>query len=303
PVLALWPQELDPSPLWAALAELRERGAVRFWAGLDRRDTARGRAEVAACRERLAGFVARADAALERQGLVAAAFRPALEDLEQRLMVDAADAGGDAQVLAFDGADHLAVTLWPERRLDREAFDALRRQLGTAAGRAVELHGAPTLTEALEGMLVRDLQRACWIAALLAVGMVTWWLRSLRLGLLALVPSVLGLVVTLVLLQLFGIPLSMISFVAVPFVLGIGVDEGVHLVGHFRHGAADTGATGVGIVRTSVGTVLGFSALLLATTPGLQLLGGIVAFGSMACMLSCLFVLAPLLARTSRGRS
>ena len=94
----------------------------------------------------------------------------------------------------------------------------------------------------------------------------------------------------------------MISFVAVPFVLGIGVDEGVHLVGHFRDGASSTGATGVGIVRTSIGTVLGFSSLLLAESPGLQLLGGIVAFGSILCMLSCLFVLAPLLALHQRVR-
>ena len=53
------------------------------------------------------------------------------------------------------------------------------------------------------------------------------------------------------------------------------------------------------VVRTSIGTVLGFSSLLLADSPGLQLLGGIVAFGSVACMLSCLFVLAPLLAHAA----
>lgn len=300
PVLALWPDDVDASPLHAALADLRERGEVRFWSGLDRRDTQAGRVAVAACREQVAGFVGRASAAFDEEGLQADAFRPALDELARRLERDGEPAA--AKVVAFEGRPHRAVSLWASQRLDRAAFFELQEQLVTAAGDEVVLHGGPTLTAALEEMLVRDLQRACWIAALLAVGMVTWWLRSLRLGLLALVPSVLGLVVTLVLLRLFGIPLSMISFVSVPFVLGIGVDEGVHLVGHFRHGASDTGATGVGIVRTSVGTVLGFSSLLLAATPGLQLLGGVVAFGSMACMLSCLFVLAPLLARTRRAR-
>jgi len=82
----------------------------------------------------------------------------------------------------------------------------------------------------------------------------------------------------------------------VPFVLGIGVDEGVHMVGQFRHGGWTTGATGVGVVRTSLGTVLGFSSLLLAESPGLRDLGAIVAFGSFASMLACLFVQAPLLA-------
>jgi predicted RND superfamily exporter protein len=300
PVLALWPEQVDASPLHAALVGLRERQQLRFWTGLDRRDTAAGRAAVQACRADLDGFVGRAEAALDREGLQAAAFRPALADLQRRLANDG-DAPAAGKVVTFEGRPHRAVTLWPAQRQDREAFFDLQQQLRAVAGDDVVLHGGPTLTAALEEMLVRDLQRACWIAALLAVGMVTWWLRSLRHGLLALVPSVLGLVVTLVLLRLFDVPLSMISFVSVPFVLGIGVDEGVHLVGHYRHGATDTGATGVGIVRTSVGTVLGFSSLLLAATPGLQLLGGVVAFGSMACMLSCLFVLAPLLARTRRA--
>jgi predicted RND superfamily exporter protein len=123
----------------------------------------------------------------------------------------------------------------------------------------------------------------------------------LRHGLLALVPSVVGLVITLVVLNVANVPLSVVSFVAVPFVLGIGVDEGVHLVGQFRRGGADTGATGVGIVRTSLGTVLGFSGLLVADSPGLCLLGAAVAIGSTCCMLACLFVLAPLLAGRLRG--
>jgi predicted RND superfamily exporter protein len=71
----------------------------------------------------------------------------------------------------------------------------------------------------------------------------------------------------------------------------------VHTVGHFRHGGRSTGATGTGVVRTSLGTVLGFGALLWADSPGLRDLGGIVAVGSLASMLACLFVLAPLLAR------
>jgi predicted RND superfamily exporter protein len=153
---------------------------------------------------------------------------------------------------------------------------------------------------AIEQLLRADLQRACTYAMLLAIGMVTLWLRSLRHGLLALLPSALGLLATLVLLHVIDLPLSLVSFVAVPFVLGIGVDEGVHMVGHFRHGATGTGATGVGVVRTSIGTVLGFGALWLADSPGLRALGGIVAFGSAMCMLACLFVLAPLLRAGSR---
>jgi predicted RND superfamily exporter protein len=308
PVLALWPADQDASPLLRALQQSQAAGEVRFWTGLDRSATAAGRQAVATCRERLRGFVSRATQQLGLAGLEPELFRPALDDLSRRFAVDLPAAA--AVVVDYLGVDHRAVTVWPPRRLGLAPFEAFEQRLQERCQQPVILHGGPSMLRALEDLLSRDLLRACWIAALLAVVMVTLWLRSLRYGLLALVPSVIGLVITLVLLQLLAIPLSMISFVAVPFVLGIGVDEGVHLVGHFRHAGSDlknlsnsTGATGVGIVRTSIGTVLGFSSLLLAESPGLQLLGGVVAFGSIACMLSCLFVLAPLLARSGTNHS
>lgn len=300
PVLALWPVAQDASPLVLGLTALQAAGEVRFWTGLDRADTAHGRRAVANCRERLAGFAARTASQLELADLEPAPFQPALAELSNRFASDPLP--NDAMIVDYLGKPHRAVTVWPRQRLDLEHFEHFQRDLRDRCGADVALHGGPSMLLALEQLLQRDLWRACWVAALLAVCMVTLWLRSLRYGLLALVPSAIGLVLTLLLLQVFGISLSMISFVAVPFVLGIGVDEGVHLVGHFRHGASSTGATGVGIVRTSIGTVLGFSSLLLAESPGLQLLGGIVAVGSVLCMLSCLFVLAPLLARLAKDR-
>lgn len=299
PVLVLWPETVDASPLLRGLTQSMAADDIRFFSGLESRDTAAGRRAVAACRERAVGLVARTKSELDRVGLDPAAFAEPLQALAVRLAVDPEPTA--EIVLEYENKPHRVVTLWPQQRLSLDAFEAFHDRLNQAVGVNVTLHGGPSLLAAMEQMLARDLWRACLVAALLAVLMVTVWLRSLRDGLLALVPSAMGLVATLVVLQLAGISLSMISFVAVPFVLGIGVDEGVHLVGHFRHVQTDaqptTGATGVGIVRTSIGTVLGFSALLLAESPGLQLLGGIVAFGSISCMLGCLFVLAPLLAR------
>jgi len=195
----------------------------------------------------------------------------------------------------LDGTKWRVVSVWPTQRVVAGNLAAFTEGVHGELGTDVQVHGGATVLAALEHVLRSDLHRACWWAAGLAVLMVTLWLRSLPLGLLALLPSAIGLAVTLALLVLIDLPLSLISFVAVPFVLGIGVDEGVHMVGHFRGGASTTGATGVGVVRTSFGTVLGFGALLAAESPGLRALGAIVGFGSLSCMLACLFVLAPLL--------
>ncbi len=298
PFVVLWPQGVDPSPLWRTLHSLQADGRVRFWSGLDRADTADGRAAVASFRASTAGFAAAAARELGDAGFAAAAFAPALARLDAGFAADPGPRAAEA--LVHDGRPQRVVTVWPAAGGGRAEFAALAAAVSSQAGDGARAHGTATITTALEAMLRADLVRACAWAAVLAFAMVGLWLRSLRHGLLALVPSALGLVATLALLALLGVPLTMVSFVAVPFVLGIGVDEGVHMVGHFRHGARATGATGVGVVRTSVGTALGFGALATAASPGLVQLGAIVAFGALASMAACLFVLAPLLA--ARGR-
>lgn len=294
PVAVLWPEAADAAPLWQALHALQAHGTLRFWSGLDRTHSAGGRAAVAAFRERTAGFAEQALAEFAAAGFAPELLRPALQETAARFANDPSP--GPEAIVPVAGVPHRVVTVWPAGRLDARSFAALEGAVRERAGGQAWLHGAPTLARVLEGELRTDLLRACAFAALLAIGMVTAWLRSLRHGLLALIPSTVGLVVTLCALLATGTPLTLVSFVAVPFVLGIGVDEGVHLVGHFRHGAATTGATGVGVARTSIGTVLGFAALLFAESPGLVELGALVALGSASSMLACLFVLAPLLA-------
>lgn len=300
PVALLWPMDLEPSPLLAGLHRLQQCSVLRFWSGIEAADTSVARARVAAFREATHGFVDAAEADFAAAGLSPEPFRAALEELAGRIAADPPAVA--ANVVELDGERFRIVSAWPNERLEHDNFPAFAAAVAQQLGPRVQVHGGPTVLRELEHVLRADLHRALVLATLLAMVMVGIWLRSVRYGLLALLPSSMGMCATLLALVAFGVPLSLISFVSIPFVLGIGVDEGVHLVGHFRHGAVATGATGVGVARTSLGTVLGFSSLWLATSPGLVELGCIVAFGSFCSMLAGLFVLTPLLAsREPRG--
>jgi predicted RND superfamily exporter protein len=301
PAVVLLPLADEPTAAAAGLAALQADGVIRFWSGLEPIETEGARRAVATCRASIGDF---ADATLQQvaaAGLEPDAFRPALRDLAARLAADPPAAA--PTVLDVAGEPYRVLQVWPVERLDAARLPGFVAALQARLGPRADVHAGGTVAAALAGMLQRDLLRAVLLAAGLAFGMVLLWLRSWRHGLLALVPSAIGLTATLALLSFAGLPLSLVSFVAVPFVLGIGVDEGVHTVGHFRGGARTTGATGTGVVRTSLGTVLGFGALLWAESPGLQALGGIVAAGSLLCLLSCLFVLAPLLAPRHHSRA
>jgi len=295
PCVVLWPVGADASALWEALDGARAEGRVRFWSGLGRQDTTAGRRAVEALRANAAGLGDRLRSQFTAAGFVVDEFEPAFAAVAAMLARDPERVA--PHVLPLRGEPHRVVTVWPAAGFDVPSFAALRAQVERDAGPAAVVHGTASLGEALAEVLRADLHRAMVWAGALALLMVTIWLRSLRSGLLALVPSACGMVATACWIAAIGQPLTMVSFVAIPFVLGIGVDEGVHLVGQFRHGAATTGSTGVGVVRTSVGTALGFGALLAASSPALAQLGGVVAFGSLASMLAGMFVLAPLLAR------
>src|SRR5205807_2132963 len=54
--------------------------------------------------------------------------------------------------------------------------------------------------------------------------------RSPKHALIALTPLVMGLVLALGILGLFGLPLNPANMIAFPLILGVGVDNGVHLL-------------------------------------------------------------------------
>ncbi len=299
PAVVLVPLADEPTAARAGLVALQHDGVIRFWSGLEAVETEGARRAVAACRERIGDFVDPTRQQLADAGLEPGPFLPALQELDQRLRADPVAAA--PLVLELGGERWRVVQVWPVARLDSRSLPAFTALLQAQLGPRTQVHAGATVAAELAHVLRHDLLRAVLLATVLAFLMVLLWLRSWRHGLLSLLPSAVGMAITLGVLVALDLRLSLVSFVAVPFVLGIGVDEGVHTVGHFRHGGSSTGATGTGVVRTSLGTVLGFGALLWADSPGLRDLGGIVALGSLASMLACLFVLAPLLARGSGG--
>jgi predicted RND superfamily exporter protein len=112
---------------------------------------------------------------------------------------------------------------------------------------------------------------------------------------------------------LFGIKLGLYNLIAIPVVLGVGIDGAIHLY----HGARGLGRDGIAhnlrttgklVTASSLTTVAGFSGLLFVSHKGLEtigLLAGIgVGLGWLAVMLMLPFVLsrAAPLHRADRGQ-
>jgi predicted exporter len=149
----------------------------------------------------------------------------------------------------------------------------------------------------------RQMQRSYLKAAgWSAVGvllMLAVYLRRLDLVLLAVLPTALGMVQLLGLLGWLGIPLNPANLIVLPLIIGIGIDDGVHVIHELRarpRQSSLSAPTAAGIVITSLTSMIGFGTLILARHEGLRSLGRVVTLG-IACCLGTSALLLPCLVR------
>jgi uncharacterized protein len=123
--------------------------------------------------------------------------------------------------------------------------------------------------------------------------------RTLRLTLLCLLPTVLGLLWTAALFALAGVELDLFSVFGIVMSIGIGVDYGIHILHRLKsHEGALTEFlpwTGAAIALASVTTVIAFGTLAFSSYPPLSRLGLVVAVSVTFAALASLLVLPALL--------
>lgn len=117
---------------------------------------------------------------------------------------------------------------------------------------------------------------------------------------LAFLPLGMGLIAALGVMALLGVSLNPANLIAFPLILGVGADNGVHVLHDFR--SRERGrryqlslATGRGIAVAALTTILGFGTLMIAQHRGLASLGLALTIGVAACMTTALVFLPALL--------
>jgi predicted RND superfamily exporter protein len=121
------------------------------------------------------------------------------------------------------------------------------------------------------------------------------------MALLAMVPLVVGAIWMVGLMHLFGMMLNVVNVIGIPLILGIGIDDGVHILHRFRLEGPGRlpvvfSSTGKAVVLTSITTMLAFGSLGFAAYRGLASLGITLFIGVGTALLATLCVLPPLLA-------
>lgn len=177
-------------------------------------------------------------------------------------------------------------------------MDALERFVQDVRRVDPDATGQPLQTYEASRQMVQSYFHAA-LYSLIAVCMVLM-LDFGKLGhvLLALAPLALGMLLMFGLLGWLGVALNPANMIVLPLILGIGVDDGVHVVHDFRRQRGRfrlSGSTATAIVMTSLTTMVGFGSLMTADHLGLQSLGRVITIGVACCLLASLVALPALL--------
>lgn len=176
-------------------------------------------------------------------------------------------------------------------------FDRIRADLERIEADHKDIHlqltgTAVVASENINQMIV-DLVRSLGLAAVVIFVVMSLVFRSLRLGLISILPNTFPLVATAAILVFLGRPLQLTSVIVFSICLGIAVDDTIHFINRFQREMEVDGdvraairrsfvAVGTALVTTTIVLLTGFGSVVTSTMPTTRLFGWLacVAIGS-----------------------
>jgi predicted RND superfamily exporter protein len=188
------------------------------------------------------------------------------------------------------------VQIYPKKNLyKREAlmrFNRIMERISPAVS------GSPKLMLLMNDAVIKDGLKALSAAFLVILILLYLDFRSISTVLLAMLPLFCGTLFMLGVMILLGIKMNMMNVVVLAVIIGIGVDDGVHLMHRWRDegiGGLKISASRVGhaILVTSITTMIGFGSVGFYPHRGMASLGYVLFIGVGACFLTTILVLPP----------
>ena len=260
---------------------------------------------------RLPEAASRLRGSLEQAGFDSTAFAPFLEllgqdpsNLPSLKLQDLADSelgflvrSHVADIASAPARRMVALYLFApaDERLSQTVAELQRSSEGPLGGHVT---GMPLLEDQLRRLLEQDLLRITVASLFFVTVLLVSYYRRLRAVLAVLLPLSLAWALFGASLVLLGIPLHLYNLLAVPLVIGYGIDDHIFLVHRYqtsRNIRTTMATAGRAIVLTTLSTVAGFLALLIAHFPGLRQFGLTGALAVLLCLLAALLVLPALL--------
>ncbi|TGK21995.1 transporter [Leptospira fluminis] len=146
---------------------------------------------------------------------------------------------------------------------------------------------------------------AFFITLFLVVVVLILFYRAFLPAVLSLIPLLLGILITVGFMTLIGLKLNFMNVLVFPVVIGYGIQNGIYIYYRYRedHDIVRAMAmVGPAVIASTLTTLVGWSALLLADQRGLHSIGKVATIGIGACLLIALTLLPAILELAYRSR-
>ncbi|GBF37177.1 hypothetical protein LPTSP1_01550 [Leptospira johnsonii] len=146
---------------------------------------------------------------------------------------------------------------------------------------------------------------AFFITLVLVIIVLILFYRAFLPALLSLIPLLLGILVTVGVMSIIELKLNFMNVLVFPVIIGYGIQNGIYIYYRFRedHDIVKAMAmVGPAVIASTLTTLVGWSALLLADQRGLHSIGKVATIGIGACLLIALTLLPAILELAYRSR-
>ncbi len=209
-----------------------------------------------------------------------------------------------SKYISNDG-DLFLMTLYPKGNIwDVRNLETFYKQSRDITHR---LAGTPPMFYYLIQIIGQDGRRAAFLTVFLVFIFLLIDFKSPWISLMAMIPLITGFLWMLGLMGLFGVKLTIVNIMGLPLILGIGIDDGVHILHRYQiegklaiHKVYKS--TGKAVIITSLTTMLSFGSLVFATYRGYGSLGIALFIGVGACLLTTILILPPILGLKNRNK-
>ena len=180
------------------------------------------------------------------------------------------------------------------------AFAADSQEIQTQAGKTFYSSSSNIIFADMLQLMLRDSPTAIVVTLVVVLVIVVADFKGLRPALLVMLPLVCGAVWMCGVMYLEGMKLNFYNMVALPTIIGMGIDNGVHLYHRYHEEGPGSlplvlKSTGGAMLTSMLTTMVGFFGLMTATHPGLNSIGSLALIGLLTCFVTAVVVLPALI--------
>jgi predicted RND superfamily exporter protein len=205
-----------------------------------------------------------------------------------------------------DTRDKFMITVYPSAQLYTNT-DVLYRFVDATERVSQKTTGGPSVSVAWMRISARDGRNAIMLTLVIVFFLLWIDFRKPWYALMAMIPLGLGAFWMVGIMNLAGMMMNFMTLMGVPLIIGIGIDDGVHIMHRWKYEGEGKlkiifSSTGKAILLTSATTMLAFGSMIFSVFPAWGWFGGSLFIGVGACFLTTVILLPGIIGWIERKR-